>query len=400
MASPNPGGNVYKRDTPEDLHRAWNAVIRKVNDERENPPEDTNCEALSPIGEVEANHIWTQTDIEDVRSAIDEMCAYAWTEDLEYWKDAIITEIDEALNREWGGWGDEDECCEEECIPACSDCEEESDTFEVVAAEGCLIWPMWQCLIDYIQWIGVVRPAALDYGTIMGPLYAAISLFEYYHAAYCRAFREVEDLEEELAALEAIRDAACSQIPPDPAACAAAQADVDEKQEELDEKIEERDEYQEEMDTAAADADAPASAQGAIINAASHPEQQNMWPLVTATNHPWADQDCAFRHGYRGVERCRWRWNLGFQTNGGPWNVRWSGGYTPNGIPYATSLSVNSPFASYHCILCCWSVDPSPCQNPASACAQAGSCPATWRLHAYSDATACGAYDPSTGLPC
>lgn len=418
MAVPNPGGNVYKRDTPEDLHEAWNAVIRKVNDERENPPEDTDCEALDPIDEVEEDHIWTKQDVEEVRDAIDEMCEFSWTEDLEYWKDEIITEIEEALDREWGGWGDEDECCEEECIPACEDCGEEVNTIEVVAAEGCLV-EQWPDCIDHIQW-GDVRDAARDYYTIMGPLYSAISLFNWYHPQYCRLVKEVEDLEEELeeledelAVLEEARDEECAKPPPNNCAAAqeavdAKQDEVDEKQEELDEKKAERDEAQENMNTASEAADYYALAQIAIINAASSPHARNMYAsLVSPSHHPWVGQDCETKHGYRGVSRCRWGWSLGFQTEDSDpdyWNTRCSGWYTPNGVPYATSLSVSSPFASYYCVWCCWGLggggSPDWCYNPLSLCGSAGSCPTTWRLHAHADLTSCYAYDPSTGDPC
>lgn len=412
---PNPGGNVYKRDTPEDLHEAWNAVIRKVNDERENPPEDTDCEALSSIEEVEVDHIWTKQDVEEVRDAIDEMCEFSWEEDLEYWKDEIITEIEDALDRELGGWGDEDECCEEECIPACEDCDEESDTFQMIAASGCLVeqWPA--CAIDHIQWRDV-RDAARDWGSIMGPLYNAISLFNYYHPQYCRLVEEceeieeeIEQLEEQLAALQEARDEECAK--PEPNNCWEArqrvddkQEEIDEKRDELEEKEEERDQAQEDMDSASEEADSYAITQGVIINNASSPHAQNMWPMVTSTNHPWSGQDCETKHGHRGVSRCKWGWSLGFRHEGGEWNVRWSGWYTPNGVPYATSLSINSPFASYYCVSCCWGLggggSPDWCYDPRSTCGSAGSCPSEWRLHAHADQTSCDAYDPSTGEPC
>lgn len=113
MANPNPGGNVYKRGECEegDIFTAWNAVISKVNEDRENPPEDSDCDPLDPIDCVEEDHIWTKEDIQAVHDAIDEMCPFDWEDVPDYWKKEIIDEIEEALDRDWGGWGDEEECC-------------------------------------------------------------------------------------------------------------------------------------------------------------------------------------------------------------------------------------------------------------------------------------------------
>lgn len=121
MASPNPGGSVYKRGECEegDIFTIWNAVIDKVNDERQNQPslpEDTECDPLDPIDCAEENHVWTKDDVQAVHDAIDEMCPYDWDDIPDYWKKEIIDEIEEALNRDYGGWGDEDdECCFKKC---------------------------------------------------------------------------------------------------------------------------------------------------------------------------------------------------------------------------------------------------------------------------------------------
>lgn len=405
MANPNPGGNVYEREGAS-RHEAWNKVISDVNTDRTSPPENTDCIALSTLDEVDPDHIWTQQDVETVRDAIDEMCPFSWAEDLTYWHDDIITEIDTALGRDLGGWGDEGECCiDEDCIPACSDCGETDDSSaDTIVAEGCLVWPMASCATDWIGWSDA-KDAALDYWTIVKPLNQAVSNFSYYHANYCYAVGEVEELEAELAVLEAIRDAACSQDPPDPPACAAAQAAVDAKQAELAAKIAERDGYQSQMNTAATSADTYANAQAAIILALSHPEQENMWSLVTATSHPWTDQGCEFEHGYKGVVRCRWRWTLRYSVDGGAWQNRWRGFYTPNGVPYATYLSNMPPFQPYHVMVCCWSVPPSgSCNNPDTDCWEANNEPWTnsclWQAHAYSDESTCFAFDPLTGYPC
>jgi len=390
MANPNPGGNVYKRDTPEDLHQAWNAVIRKINDERANPPEDTDCEALGPIEEVEEEHIWTVQDVEDVRTAIDDMCPFAWTKDLEYWKDEIITEIEDALDREYGGWGDEDECCEESCIPECSDYGEEANDFSVVPASGCEVRTMEECKVDYIKWSSVVRPAALAY---TWQILSACSSYNIYFMLHCSAVQQVEYWQGRVDAQQVIVDAECAKPPPNN--CVAEQAKLASYQSELTYWEGQRDYYESQRDAKSDLADSLANAQNAVISAASHPWQQNMWPLVAGTSHPWADRDCDINHGAEGPIRCRWSWGLGYHFPADDpdfWDTRWTGHYTPNGVPYAQTLSSTAPFASFACVLCCWSIINTCLTDPAGSCYKSihegWDCTTTWRLHAYSTVSA------------
>ncbi len=354
MPIPNPGGNVYKRDTPEDLHEAWNAAIRKVNDERANPPEGTNCEALDLIEEVEEDHVWIKTNVENLRSAIDEMCAYTWTEDLTYWKDAILTEIEEALNREWGGWGDEGECCKEECLP---DCDNAQGIVEFYIGSytitECLVgvWP--SCDREQVR---AVEAAGYRTGV-------AIFAWTGYWGEYCVFVEEVEELEEELeqleeelAVLEAVRDAECAKPPPN--RCAQRQAEVDAKQAEvgikqaeLDAKEAERDTKKGEADAAEAIAEAEAASSVALADGAAPPGCQLYFSSLLGSE-PWTNTacdelgpECLGRYPAR---RCRVSWIVDIKNHeyvcvGGEWHGDWKpamfGGYTMAGSPYVIGIA-------------------------------------------------------------
>lgn len=82
----------------------WNDIIQRVNDLINS---DEACRDVDPLDEVEENHIWTQDDIQQVRDKLQEICEdNEFSEELIYWKQAIIDEINEAIDQ---GWCD---CCE------------------------------------------------------------------------------------------------------------------------------------------------------------------------------------------------------------------------------------------------------------------------------------------------
>lgn len=365
VANPNSGGNVYNRDSPEDLHQAWNAVIRKVNEERANPPEGTNCDELDSIDEVEVDHIWTTKDIEDLRDAIDEMCEFAWVENLEFWHDDILTEIDDALDREYGGWGDEGECCHEECIP---DCDNAAD--EVVTYVGSFLltecWPNHpespSCTPEEVQ-------AAEEAG---GRCSAAIVAWIGFWKEYCVLVGEVEDLENELeilqdylVVLEEARDIECAKPPPN--RCAQAQQAVDDKQQEVDDKQDElvakeaeRDSKKAEADAVEATADSEATSSMALADVAT-PVGCQFYFTSLPSIEPWTNiacdelgPDCFGKD----PARCRVWWRVDYRPHtyycwGGeyqyPWMWRMSGGYTMSGQPYVTGIHLCAGVGFYIC---------------------------------------------------
>jgi len=80
----------------------WNDIIQRVNDLCVNPPENTNCVILETLEEVEEDHIWTKGDIQQVRDKLTEICdENAFAENLDYWKQTTIDEINEAIANGW-----------------------------------------------------------------------------------------------------------------------------------------------------------------------------------------------------------------------------------------------------------------------------------------------------------
>lgn len=370
--SPNPGGNVYNRNSPEDVHRAWNAVIRKVNEERGDPPEGTNCEALDPIEEVEEDHIWTKQNVEDLRSAIDEMCEFAWVEDLEFWHDEILVEIDDALDREYGGWGDEDECCEDDCLADCDNATDEpvETYFGSYSLTACLPNPDPACTIEQ-------REAAHEAGSRCD---MAIIDWIGFWREYCALVDEVGDLERELEVLQTQLDALieakneeCAK--PTPNRCAQRQQEVDDKQQEVDDKQEELDEKIDERDaklTEAADAsdtaDTEAASSMALADVAAPHGCQFLYTSCPG-NEPWTNWLCEELGPEclgREPARCRVWWRVQRLSHqyfcwGGEYHGDWGwemvGGYTITGQPYVTRIRACSGISGYACS----SSGPNPC---------------------------------------
>jgi len=290
MADPNPGGNVYKRGAqgiPGDLHEKWNAVIEKVNDERQNQPslpDDSDCDPLEAIAYVEENHIWTKQDVEDVRTAIDDMCPFAWTKDLEYWKDEIITEIEDALDRDYGGWGDEDECCTvEECFYECPNArghgderrdeyylgrwynnlifwtQHENDTcnpespLEVMGHYDLCNHYLFGLTDELLAYYACVGDANAHRNTASSRAGSALSAkmgaFPFGKERDRYDEKVIPPLETKRDAAQSAKDAACNQVPPNPAECAAATEYLEQCQAELDEATAQRDYYDDQYNT-------------------------------------------------------------------------------------------------------------------------------------------------------
>lgn len=379
MANPNPGGNVYKREGG-DAHEAWNAMISRVNDDRANPPEDTDCEPLDPIDSVDPDHVWTIQDVEDVRSAIDEMCPFTWTEELEYWHDDIISELEEALDREWGGWGDEEECCEpdeEECVADCSNGvpyggNPVTTYIGSFTTSGCIVSPPASCTSEQ-------QEAAEDKGTEAN---IAMSEWSDLWGEYCALVDECEKLQEELdrledqlEALEEARDDECAKPPPNN--CAAAQEAVDAKQDEVDAKEEElqeaeaeRDAKKTEADEKEAEADAAAAESMSLADAAAPYDCQYYYSSAPGSQ-PCVDTDCeqlppeCLGFPYPGKRCCvswavfrkahvYWRWGTEWH---GDWGIEMSGGYTRSGQPYTTYIRACAGISANAC-------SGTTCENP------------------------------------
>ena len=94
----------YYDDGPLQITQ-WNTLIRDVNEKLENPP--GGCGTSTTLDEVTAPHVWSVTDVEDVRTAMEETCpTITFETELKVWKTEIIDEIADQIEDMW---------CECEC---------------------------------------------------------------------------------------------------------------------------------------------------------------------------------------------------------------------------------------------------------------------------------------------
>jgi hypothetical protein len=351
-------GQVWTRDN-------WNNIIQQVNDLAQNPPEGTDCDPLDTLEEVDSEHIWTKGNVEEVRDKLGEICdENIFSEALKYWEQAVIDEINAAITNGWCG-------CEEECLLDCSNAVAPG-TNPIETYIGS--WTVEDCHANPLPWEWPERELALQagYDTVL-----ALSDWSDLWVEYCALVDAVEELEHELevlqnqlSALEAIRDDECAK--PLPNNCAAAQADVDEKQAdvdakqvELDAKEDERDAKKEEADNKEDEAEARAAQSAAYAGTA--PDCMHQF-IDDVNSEPIADTDCVFlgpecigrdplRCGVSWViqRKTHQYWKSGEEYHGG-WQIMMSGGYTRYGQPYVT-------YIFFPCIsqYACSSMGPDPC---------------------------------------
>jgi len=84
---------VYRREgnTPE---RAWNELVRRVNDLAD------ECGFDADLEEVDANHVWSKSDISTVQDKLTEICDENEFDSIPAtWKQSIIDEFTEAIER-------------------------------------------------------------------------------------------------------------------------------------------------------------------------------------------------------------------------------------------------------------------------------------------------------------
>jgi len=365
MANPNLGGNVYKRGecgASGDLHEAWNAIIQKVNDERTDPPD--GCDPLDEIPCVDPEHIWTKDDVQEVQDAIDEMCpgTVIFEPIPDYWDDSIIDEIETALEDPWG------DCCEEECREDCINALPGDAEIFIDCGE----YDVEECTEEFYP--QDYDPAEEAGSNAKMAVYAWADLW----VEYCNLQEEVEELEEELEDLEAIRDAICTQEPPDPPACEVAQADVDAKQAELDEKKVERDAKEAEAEAKLDEADAYAAESISLSRESAYPECMYYYvdDVLSISPVPWQDTAACELLGpdcwplYRDPDRCRVSWAVQrkyFEDKKcgpdyeGTYQSFISGGFTPRGNPYVTSITFPG-VPNYACSTSGSCLPPLPCE--------------------------------------
>jgi len=90
----------YDIDKPYSIEN-WNTLIRDLNEFFEAPTE--GCAFIEPLEEVEAPHIWTRQDVQEVRDKLKEACPLNFRDGVEYydltkpWHKQIIDEIEAAM---------------------------------------------------------------------------------------------------------------------------------------------------------------------------------------------------------------------------------------------------------------------------------------------------------------
>lgn len=106
----------------------WNDLVQQVNDKINEDHEDEvhkddgdrPCDPPEEIQEAEEDHIWTRSDIEDMRTALEDMCPNFEMDDMDepdqLWKTWLIDQIEDGISQAWCDC-EKDECeCEERDI--------------------------------------------------------------------------------------------------------------------------------------------------------------------------------------------------------------------------------------------------------------------------------------------
>jgi hypothetical protein len=121
-------------NTPWRRDEDWNDIIRRINELCANP-EGEDCTAIDPLNEVDPDHIWTVTDIQDVQDKLRELCSdNTFSVELIQWKQEIIDEIEAAILLGWCNCG-----CKCGWVPQAS--------MTLFTAPGAIqvIWHCWDC---------------------------------------------------------------------------------------------------------------------------------------------------------------------------------------------------------------------------------------------------------------
>jgi hypothetical protein len=220
----------------------WNALIKKINEKCEKPPENGSCKPLPPLEEAGPDHIWTKKDVETVRDKLKELCKDVKFEaPLEKWILKIHEELEKELEKAW---------CDCECLVPCDNAREDDEIVYVGTQEtsGCESGDCGECPDP---------EGAAQLKLTVVQLFKERDNYDLHWPKYCELEDEVKELEDELEELEKeldelteIKNRICAEVMTEEEAadCAEAEAAVDEKQKEVDEKQEELDKKKEERD--------------------------------------------------------------------------------------------------------------------------------------------------------
>lgn len=284
-----------------DGDNSWNNLVRAVNQILENPPDNTDCDPIAPLPEVDECHLWSIDDINDMQAALEQTCpdiSLTRVENCDKWEKQIIDDIEAAMAQAWCD-------CEtlNECVPPCDNQAGFVETFlGSFTLTTCTEEPSNNCATQ----------ASLSQ-TLWNEYVILEADFITEYNAYCVLVEEANDLQDELDTLTAAKDAACT-ADPGGALCISLTAQVSAKQAELDAKIAERDAKLAEANTARADmidkaAETFANAQNAIHQAGATPIID-----MLILDEPWTNWECddPLKTPTCGgnLDRCRVDWRI------------------------------------------------------------------------------------------
>jgi hypothetical protein len=323
----------------------WNSLLGQVNDKLENPPSGTDCQPIDPIPDVELEHIWAKSDIEEVRDKMIETCPdIAFSESLILWRADFLDEIEAQLEKMWCD-------CGSGCLHECDNAQDDASEFflGVVNISGCNETACDEVCNE--------RPVYDQWGDTLSSYFSLLGDWETLFTEVCVLEDEIEDLEEEIDGLENQINGVEDQItevcgpPENDAACDALNDQLDqlndqlfEKQVELQEKTGERNAKASERDQKLDEAESEADASNSLG------EQTNtfcnvsdIFGLIPDADVPWSNlncdtlklpttqtnpagelEPCTWDNKPRGIDRCKASWALTRKTvaetrSGGRW---------------------------------------------------------------------------------
>jgi len=123
---------------------SWEELLDKVNDKLQNPPEDTDCEAIDEIDIPDAPHRWAKSDIREVHDALNEMPGdcFNFQEIPDLWRNSTIKDIEDQLDNSWCD-------CESECTQEDQDAQRALDgTITVLGTLPPVLWTNCEAFKD------------------------------------------------------------------------------------------------------------------------------------------------------------------------------------------------------------------------------------------------------------
>lgn len=170
---------------------SWEELLDLVNEELENPPENTDCEPIEPIELPDVMHLWSKLDIQEVHDKLNEMPrdCFEFEPIPDLWRVSIIEDIETQLSQSWCDCDSEEICCEP-CPSAGGD---EETTLQSDESEECQTPCKDPCTSTNCE--------RNDCKPLADQAITALSTWQNAACDFCECFGEIETLEKELEGL-------------------------------------------------------------------------------------------------------------------------------------------------------------------------------------------------------